>query len=358
MAQTFQTYTGVPPQVPTVTPGSPATTGTAPWQIPGMTFPAGAGAQLPNILQIATNFPAALSAMTPSASSAASGINTANQLDLLRQIGVVLPTGLSSLQTLGRQAGSMLEGVIPEDVQRAIMDSSAGKALMLGVSGSPAATYDEARTLGLTSLDLINRGAGLFGQATDLARRGYMPQQMTADMLLPGVADVYNNQLQQALANIQMKMAQDALAAGQRGIDQAAGIRFPGSINYDPGSWSGLRPGGTPDFMSQPWGAGTPADYLGNTFGTAPSGGGLANLGVSTGLPDYSGTRVDSSYDPFNFLGTGYGPFAPEFGGYGWGPGVGQSGFFGAGSDIFDPFADFGGMDYTAGFDDYVYFGE
>lgn len=323
---TFMEITSPPP--PQVGAGG------TPWQIPGLNFTGAA----PNILQIAQNFPAALAQMTPAASGGAGGLNTANQADLLQQIMGVLPTGAQSLRTLGTQADQMLQGIIPQDVQRAIRDSSAGKALMLGVSGSPAATYDQARTLGLTSLDLINRGAGLFGQATDLARRGYMPQQIQAESLIPGVADVYNSQLQQWLAMIQQQQARSALNTAQAGINQGAGMQFPGQVNYNPGNWSGINPNRGGNFMNSPWGAG--GGWDGGTAGTATPGTGLQNL-TNQGIMDYYGTREPT---PFG----SYGPLATD---YQWGPGVGQSGFFGVGNPILDPFAGIGGnMDYLAGF--------
>ena len=63
------------------------------------------------------------------------------------------------------QAGQMLKGVIPSDVVSYDFRTSAMQNLLSGLSGSPAAAANTARNLGLTSLDLINQGSNLLGNA-------------------------------------------------------------------------------------------------------------------------------------------------------------------------------------------------
>lgn len=53
---------------------------------------------------------------------------------------------------------SMSKGEVPKDVEELLARKAAERGITLGTSGSQFQSYDELRNLGLTSLDMINRG--------------------------------------------------------------------------------------------------------------------------------------------------------------------------------------------------------
>lgn len=98
---------------------------------------------------------------------------------------------------------SFLKGELPPDVQAAILRSSAAKALSGGYGGSPAGRNLTARDLGLTSLDLINRGqqyrSGIIG-STPMARL-----QGTSDLLNINPADLFGHREQERTLGMQAR---------------------------------------------------------------------------------------------------------------------------------------------------------
>lgn len=76
---------------------------------------------------------------------------------------------------INSQIGDYLSGEIPQDVREQILRETAGVGGQLGTPGTSGATMN--RNLGLTSLDLANRGQSLFGSMTQLANSYISPQQ-------------------------------------------------------------------------------------------------------------------------------------------------------------------------------------
>jgi len=100
---------------------------------------------------------------------------------ILPGYGDSLSAGKATTDALFGNAQSLLQGQIPQDVQDAVQRSSAYTALRGGYAGSPMASALTARDLGLTSLDLLGRGANLAGQGANtmqtwdsLARRNML----------------------------------------------------------------------------------------------------------------------------------------------------------------------------------------
>jgi hypothetical protein len=83
----------------------------------------------------------------------------------------ILALGGKTTQQMLGVAGEELAGEIPEDVKAAVQRSSAFQSLMGGTAGSGMAGALTARDLGLTSLNLIQQGAQLAGQAGNAAQR-------------------------------------------------------------------------------------------------------------------------------------------------------------------------------------------
>jgi len=65
-----------------------------------------------------------------------------------------------------KQAGDLMKGIIPEDVISSTFRGSAMQNLTSGLGGAPMGLANQARNLGLTSLDMINQGANLLGNAS------------------------------------------------------------------------------------------------------------------------------------------------------------------------------------------------
>jgi hypothetical protein len=93
-----------------------------------------------------------------SLSSLAGKTNSFNQNEILDQLKKALP-GYEKL--IGKSAGIIgehLSGVLPQDVQDTIQNSTAAQALAGGYGGSGLHSNNMAKTLGLTSLDLQRQG--------------------------------------------------------------------------------------------------------------------------------------------------------------------------------------------------------
>src|SRR5439155_10089844 len=83
----------------------------------------------------------------------------------------ILKSGGATTQEMLDAAAPLLRGEIPKDVQEQIQMSSAYQSLSAGTAGSPMSRALTARDLGLTSLNLINQGANLQGQAGNAFQR-------------------------------------------------------------------------------------------------------------------------------------------------------------------------------------------
>lgn len=90
---------------------------------------------------------------------------------LLPGFSDTLKQGQSTTQQMLADAAPLLQGEIPQDVKDQIQRSDAYQALSGGYAGSGMAHSLTARDLGLTSLDLMGRGASLAGQGSNAAQR-------------------------------------------------------------------------------------------------------------------------------------------------------------------------------------------
>jgi hypothetical protein len=97
---------------------------------------------------------------------------------MLSQIETAIPGFRDILRMGGETTRQMMDvssqelhGEIPKDVQEAVQRSSAYTSLMGGTAGSGMSSALTARDLGLTSLDLTQRGAQMAGAAGNAAQR-------------------------------------------------------------------------------------------------------------------------------------------------------------------------------------------
>lgn len=91
-------------------------------------------------------------------SQLASGVNTFNQAELNRMMESAVPGYRNMLTGIGDKISGFLKGEIPSDVADQIGRSAAFRALSGGFGGSGMARNLVARDLGLTSLQLIEKG--------------------------------------------------------------------------------------------------------------------------------------------------------------------------------------------------------
>jgi hypothetical protein len=87
------------------------------------------------------------------------------------QFANILKAGGETTAKMLSTAGEELAGVVPQDVQDQLRRSTAFTNLMAGTSGAPMGAANQARNLGLTSLDMIQKGAALQGEAGNAAQR-------------------------------------------------------------------------------------------------------------------------------------------------------------------------------------------
>lgn len=94
----------------------------------------------------------------PEAERLASRVNAFNSDELLKTMEKMLP-GYGALrdQVTGSLA-SMARGEIPKDVENQLLRRAAERGITLGTAGSKFQSYDTLRNLGLTSLDILQRG--------------------------------------------------------------------------------------------------------------------------------------------------------------------------------------------------------
>lgn len=147
--------------------------------------------------------------------------NQAISEDALRRAGTFDPNFRTNISNLSESARRLIQGDIPTDViesvRRARAEQGAG-GFGGGVGNQRAAT---ARDLGLTSLDLQNRGAGIF-QQINAARDAMDPisRQVSLNQFLL----TPEQQIQADIANIGIRSSADP-AAQRLFEDQYRGLR-------------------------------------------------------------------------------------------------------------------------------------
>lgn len=139
-------------------------------QTPGMDFSAASGDAV-----------AAGNANLPGAQKFATGVNLGAQDDITAVLEKAIP-GYSPMQASRSQAvQSFLKGEIPMDVAKAVSRGAAAHSLEGGYGGTPAGRNLEARDLGLTSLNLVDKG---LGEAGRLIQTTQLPRLMQANDIL------------------------------------------------------------------------------------------------------------------------------------------------------------------------------
>lgn len=111
-----------------------------------------------NQQQVMKDTVAANQAVLPEAQKLASSVNTFNQGEILKMLRAAIPGYDQMTEGAGGLINSQLKGEIPKDVSAQVQNSAAARALGGGYGGSGMHRNLMARDLGLTSLDLTQRG--------------------------------------------------------------------------------------------------------------------------------------------------------------------------------------------------------
>jgi hypothetical protein len=224
-----------------------------------------------------------------------------------------------------KQAGQLMQGIMPADVIAKTFSTGAMQNLLSGAGASPMAAANQARNFGLTSLDLMNQGANLLGNASQ--RWGQLSQFGAATtMPIQNMLITPQQQAQQTESNrlIQRQIQQERynvaaapnpIAKGLSDIVMYLTGQYLGALG---GGKLGGGGGGLPQAGNAAATAGT-SDWMSNILqGTgggatgAPGAAGGANVAADPMAAFYglsaSPTDITSS-SPINFnIGTGVTP--------------------------------------------------
>ena len=197
------------------------------------------------------------------------------------------PNFLNTQQAEGRNIYDLSRGVLPQDVTDSIFRNNAEKFIGVGTPGTGLASSGTARDLGLTSLDLIGRGAAMNTNAVQrwqsLANRQFDPSAfLFTPAQLVSLDDSRTNSI------FQRNLGQ---YGAQSGIESALGQARLGSTSFDNeqmaaliDSITGAASGGVGGFLGGMGGGGA----------KPPSGaGGFSSMGGAQSAAPY--TNVFSS---------------------------------------------------------------
>ena len=254
--------------------------------------------QFPDIQEVAKLVPEGRE-LVPGLSLLAGDIEAVQQ-ERQRGIAEAAMPGVSRMfETAGGQVQQMLQGQVPQDVIDRLQSNVAARALSGGVPGSGFAGSQFARTLGLTSLDMIGRGiSGMLG-ITPVAQETFGVPLTDIQADIPGLTDIYYNQLGQELARSQTELALLGLDVSRAGASAAGGVGGGGgggtTVTYSgmgaPGPQTNPLAGVAPVYTPAQWTSGTRTTPLVGVGGTV--------MGAPLGTPGNTPYQPGASYEPF-----------------------------------------------------------
>jgi hypothetical protein len=238
---------------------------------------------------------------------------------MLNEMGTAIPDFSNILASGGQltedminQAASLVSGQVPQDVQDQIMRSDAFTSMLSG--GGPA--FDRsltARDLGLTSLNLIQQGGQLAGEAGNAAQRWaglasgmiMSPSGMMITPLQMATFDMQNRLYEQATQQTRNNIAaapNPGLQALNQWVEQIGGTLIGASLGGGMGGMGGKGANYMTSYNPNQYGsdAGMPSDIT-NPGYALPSG------YPGTGIP----TAAQTSGNVFNVGPTSYNDTIP-----------------------------------------------
>lgn len=228
----------------------------------------------------------------PQAESLVSQANLFSQDQITAMLNAAIP-GYSGMQAAaGQNIESMLKGEIPQDVSAAIQNSAAARSLGLGIGGSGASKNLVARDLGLTSLDLTQRGLSSMENWMRTSASIYEPNMMNVASMFVSPMQQYQTQNEQNIQQFQRNWMANQVAAMpdpvMRGIHDTI---MSLADAYLGGSYSeGFKPG---DYGKTSGGVGGGGGGAGIDTGTADTGMYGSPSGPEGGASGFGGTEGD-----------------------------------------------------------------
>jgi hypothetical protein len=228
--------------------------------------------------------PGSTSTGTTGLGDLASYINSINRQGQTAANQARIPGAVGLEAQSSANIGSELQGQLPADVLRLIQQQGAERGVATGSPGSPNSNAAYLQALGLTSLDLTQRGQQNLTGA--YARNPAAPLfDPTTQLLTPYQSGTLN--LEGGRLALEQQTEADRVALEQRRLDQEAALRGGG------GGGGGGR-GGTPatalpsditgyggEFVATAAPTGPTASALASSYGTDPTQSWWANLGVN-----------------------------------------------------------------------------
>jgi hypothetical protein len=207
--------------------------------------------------------------------------------NLIPNFSDILKEGGATTESMLSKAGEFLTGEIPKDVQGQVMRSAAFQNLMSG--GGPSFLQSlQARDLGQTSLDMIQKGANLATMGGNAAQRW---QQMAQSTMMNPSSQMYSPQWyaqfrqEQELAKTANKQLRYNIAASPDPqwkaraelLAQYGGMALGGGMGGGGGGWSAGQ-----SYGGQGANLGFGGNYQSAMYGTEPTGfGGAAGSAMS-----------------------------------------------------------------------------
>jgi len=179
--------------------------------------------QLPDLQELAKLVPQGAEAV-PGLEALATDVTGAMQRQQIGQMEAASPGITALFGDAFDVTGEMLAGIIPEDVQAQIQNDVAARALGAGAAGSGFGANQYARNLGLTSLDLINRGIGSLLQLTPATQQAFTVQNFDIGAEIPGLEALYTSQVNQEQAKAATASEQAQLAQANRALQTSVNL--------------------------------------------------------------------------------------------------------------------------------------
>lgn len=230
-----------------------------------------------------------------------SRVNTFNQQELERLYGMALPSYDKIKESVSKSLGDLSAGKIPDDVASEVLRRAAGRSYAGGFGGTGLSRNLQARDLGLTSLDLMDRGLGATQRWLSTAtapRFDVTSMFLTPSQRIPIAAEERNLQWQYEYLKNQIKAMPDPQARGAHDavvtLLQGAGNMWGANYNtqsagdFGKQSYGGLNTGGSGGgYMPQQnyYGSGSNSGQYGQgaAYEDAAYGSGGANGGSGIG---------------------------------------------------------------------------
>lgn len=250
---------------------------------------------LPGMGDILKEGAAANLAALPGIKDWAGQINAFNQSEVSKMLEQVLPGFTGGLASVTTNAAALARGEIPSDVQSAVVNSAAARAVRGGYGGTGMGRNLVSRDLGITSLAATEAGQQRLQSLGGFARAAFPVFDFSTAFFNPAqMLDYTYSKFQRDLLQAQVDAAPDPVARGRADQEMAlfgmilsvysGGPGYQGSQNY-----GGLGGGG-----GGPTGGGSAQGYTGSSYGgygggpsrygTAADDANNANTGAMAGL--------------------------------------------------------------------------